>query len=118
MFAFSGRRRTWTVLVDKQLTEVRWYVGYNVRRRYTTISGQSIAGVATYMGKRVLRQWYEVGDHRLSVQDKLIEDAYCADPSAFWNRPDGDYLNPEPYRPTVRVYDATADMTMFLELEQ
>jgi hypothetical protein len=44
------------------------------------------------------------GDHTDPEFDREQAN-YLACPSAFWNRPDGDYLSDEPYVPVLRHYD-------------
>lgn len=48
------------------------------------------------------------------------EAVYLKYPSAFWNRPDGDYLTDEPYVPALRIdyyYDARLDCVWKITLE-
>lgn len=72
--------------------------------------------VRTYRGRRVVSIRYLEGNQEFTVQERLEQEAYLADPSAFWNRPDGDYLSEEPYRPVVRVYDVVPDRTVEMVL--
>lgn len=89
-----------------------------MKQAWHTIALRGVGGAHYFCGEPVEVVRVKPGDHRLSVQDLLIEAAYVQDPSAFWNRPDGDYLSEEPYRPTIRHYDARTHQTYFLELKQ
>lgn len=82
---------------------IQWDVGLKVadHRRYDC---------SKYRGRTVIR--YLDGNQEFTIQERTEQEAYMEHPSAFWNRPDGDYLSDEPYVPVGRAYEARRDQTM------
>lgn len=60
-----------------------------------------------------MRYWIEGNqtDPALAAEQAL----YLANPLAFWNRPDGDYLTDAPYQPVNKTYDSVSRMTLVIE---
>ena len=63
-----------------------------------------------------------IGDGNLVNAPKYREflrtqNEYMLHQSAFWNRPDGDYLLDEPYQPLELFYDAATDQTYEVRYE-
>ena len=69
-----------------------------------------------FCGRKIIRFWIEPGN---KVDPALLseERAYAECPSAFWLRPDGDYLSDTPYIPTAQHYDVVTHQTYFMQME-
>lgn len=66
-----------------------------------------------YRGRKIIRRLE--GNQTFSVQERAEQEAYLANPLAFWMRPDGDYLSDTPYQPVERFYDARHHETIEVE---
>mgnify|MGYP003147951769 CR=1 FL=1 len=88
------------------LQRIQWHCGVKtLDPRY--------AQAPRYRGRKIIRRLE--GDQTFSVQERAEQEAYIANPLAFWMRPDGDYLSDEPYQPVERFYDAGARETIEVE---